>query len=162
MNKARKLIGGGGAVKILGVNLKCNITDNTIFIYNHANMDGGALYVADTAIANVSDSNFSKNVAYSAGGAVAILVKNYLILSLLYLNDYLNRDICQMAIQHIMYHFTIVHSMRMWLYHIEEEVPFMAVDLEQIFMCMAVLIPKIDVSMAQEVSLDCIMDLIWK
>lgn len=74
LNKAENLMGAGGAVRVDGIFLYCIISNNTMFTYNTASMDGGAYYVGKIASSEIVNSTFSKNRAESAGGGTAITV----------------------------------------------------------------------------------------
>jgi len=81
-NRADNYIGAGGALRIEGTKLECNVVDGVYFVMNTAYFRGGAVYVGLETKARMEDATFVANEALISGagaifGLVAFLSKHH-------------------------------------------------------------------------------------
>ena len=75
-NAARNYLGSGGAVRIRGEDVWCDVFDSTIFSLNEAELDGGGMHASDIAGLHVGDTTFVGNeVRLGGGAAFSVLVR---------------------------------------------------------------------------------------
>jgi len=74
-NLADNYIGAGGALRIEGTMLECNVVDGVYFVMNKAYFRGGAVYVGLETKVRIEDATFVANEAINGGaGAIFALV----------------------------------------------------------------------------------------
>jgi len=66
-------MGSGGAIRLNGSSLRCDLTDSVIAL-NTAELDGGGLYIANGARVQVEGTSFVANEAFRGGGPAIFVV----------------------------------------------------------------------------------------
>eukprot|EP00210_Caulerpa_lentillifera_P003724 g3557.t1 len=68
-NAATNQLGSGGAIRLHGSRITCNIERGVSFISNVAELDGAAIHISDGPEVNISAASFVGNEVYQGGGA---------------------------------------------------------------------------------------------
>eukprot|EP00210_Caulerpa_lentillifera_P003723 g3556.t1 len=73
-NSATSQLGSGGAIRLQGPRITCNIERGVSFISNVAELDGAAIHISDGPEVNISESSFVGNEAREGGGSALFIL----------------------------------------------------------------------------------------
>eukprot|EP00210_Caulerpa_lentillifera_P003725 g3558.t1 len=75
-NAATNQLGSGGAIRLDGSGIKCNIDRSVNFVSNVAELDGAAIHISDGPEVNISESSFIGNEAREGGGSALFILSS--------------------------------------------------------------------------------------